>query len=215
MHLNSHFFKRNTVLVAQDLLGKFLVRKIGKNKLSGMIVETEAYVGPHDLACHASKGKTDRTKVMFEPAGTWYVYMIYGMYYCLNIVTEAKNYPSAVLIRALEPTNLIEFMVKNRNLVPSSQLSVPSRKKLSTDHWALITLSDGPGKLCRALRIDKKLNCTSAVSKDAKLYIEDRGVKISKAKIVKSKRIGVAYAGSWKDRKLRFYIKGNQFVSQV
>lgn len=175
------FFNRDTKTIAQDLLGKFLVRRVGKNSLAGMIVETEAYVGPHDQASHASKGKTERTKVMFESAGTWYVYMIYGMYYCLNIVTEGKDYPAAVLIRALE---------------------LPDRT------------GSGPGKLCRALAVDKKLNCTSAVSKNAKLYIEDRGIKIPKSKIVKTKRIGVDYAGKWKDKPLRFYIKDNQFISK-
>lgn len=202
--LDSRFFQRKTVTVAQDLLGKFLVRRIGNKLLSGMIVETEAYIGPHDLACHASKGKTKRTKVMFEPAGTWYVYMIYGMYYCLNIVTEVKDYPSAVLIRALEPIE-----------VPSSQLSVPSVKKLGTGHWVLTTSTNGPGKLCRALKIDRKLNCASAVSKNAKLFIEENGVKIPKSRIIKAKRVGVDYAGEWKDKKLRFYIKANRFVSKL
>ena len=182
--LNSRFFQRKTSIVAQNLLGKFLVRRIGNKLLSGMIVETEAYIGPHDLACHASRGKTERNKVMFESAGTWYVYMIYGMYYCLNIITEAKDYPSAVLIRALEPC-------------PDLRL-----------------VTNGPGKLCRAFQIDKKINCTSAVSKNTKLYIEDKGVKIPKSRIVKTKRIGVDYAGHLKDKKLRFYIKENKFVSK-
>lgn len=175
--LDQKFFLRRTELVARELLGKVLVRKIGRKKLSGMIVETEAYVGPHDLACHASKGKTERTKVMFESAGVWYVYFIYGMYHCLNIVTEAKNYPSAVLIRALEPLE---------NISDST---------------------NGPSKLCRALDITKNLNNTSAVSRNSKLYIEDQGIKIPKNKIISAKRIGVDYAGDWKNKLLRFYIK--------
>ena len=189
--LESVFFQRKTAVVAQDLLGKFLVRKVGKGILSGMIVETEAYVGPHDLACHAAKGKTERTKVMFEPAGIWYVYMIYGMYHCLNIVTEAKGHPSAVLIRALEP----DFFLPSRDI-------------------ACYVPTNGPGKLCRALKIDKKLNCTSALAHNAKLFIEDRGIKIPQNKIQKAKRIGVDYAGKWKNKPLRFYIKGNKFVSK-
>lgn len=185
MHkLSRQFFARETELVAQELLGKVLVRKIGKKKLAGMIVETEAYVGPHDLASHASKGKTERTKIMFEPAGTWYVYFIYGMYHCLNIVTEAKDHPSAVLIRALEPLENISGK------------------------------TDGPAKLCRALNITKNLNNTSAVSQNSQLYIEDRGIKISKNSIIRAKRIGINYAGVWKNKLLRFYIKGNKFVSK-
>jgi len=184
MLLDSSFFNQKTALVAQELLGKFLVRRIGGKTLSAMIVETEAYVGPHDLASHASKGKTERTKVMFEKAGVWYVYLIYGMYHCLNIVTEEKGYPSAVLIRALE-------------------LEVEGKK-----------IANGPGKLCRALGIDRKLNGVSAVAKNAQLFIEDRGEKIPRNKIVKAKRIGVDYAGKWKDELLRFYIKGNKFVSK-
>lgn len=182
--LPQKFFERSTDLVARELLGKVLVRKIGRKKLAGIIVETEAYIGPHDLACHASKGKTQRSKVMFESAGTWYVYFIYGMYHCLNIVTEAKDYPSAVFIRALEPLENI------------------SRE------------TDGPAKLCRALKIDKNLNSASAVSKSSKLYIEDRKIAVPKNKIVSAKRIGVDYAGKWKDKPLRFYIKNNEFVSK-
>jgi len=96
------FYNRSTIKVAQNLLGKFLIRRIGSQKISGKIVETEAYCGPNDLASHAAKGRTNRTSVMFGPAGYIYVYLIYGMYYCLNIVTEKKDYPAAVLIRAVE-----------------------------------------------------------------------------------------------------------------
>jgi DNA-3-methyladenine glycosylase len=194
--LSQKFFHQKTEKVAKDLLGKVLVRKIGNKVLSGVIVETEAYVGPHDLACHASKGKTERTKIMFEDGGFWYVYMIYGFYYCLNIVTEAKEYPSAVLIRALEPLEGIEEMKKNRK----------------TDD--ISNLTSGPGKLCQALKIDKSLNCLSAVKPGSNLYIEDRGIKISPRNIAKAKRIGVDYAEVWKDKKLRFYIKNNGFVSK-
>ena len=194
--LTQDFFERKTELVAQALLGKVLVRGIDDEKLSGMIVETEAYVGPHDLASHASKGKTNRTRVMFSRGGIWYVYMIYGFYYCLNIVTETKDYPSAVLIRALEPLEGIETMKKNRK----------------TDHIA--NLTSGPGKLCQALEIDKNLDGASAISMDSKLYVEDRGIKIPANQMVNAKRIGVDYAGIWKDKLLRFYITDNPFVSR-
>jgi len=181
MGLKRSFFERDTAVVAQDLLGKFLVRRLGKKTISAMIVETEAYVGPHDLACHASKGRTNRTEVMFGPAGIWYVYMIYGMYFCANIITEAEEYPSAVLIRAIE---------------------LPNRE------------GSGPGKLCRALQIDKNLNCTSAITKNSQLYFEDHRVKIPKTKIIKTKRVGVDYAGPWKNKPLRFFMKGNKSVSK-
>lgn len=183
--LTKQFFSHPTELVARELLGKVLVRKIGRKILSGMIVETEAYIGPRDLACHASKGKTERTKVMFGSAGIWYVYFIYGMYHCLNIVTEAKDYPSAVLIRALEPLENIHDS------------------------------TNGPSKLCRALNITESLNNTSAISKSSKLYIKDRETKIDKNKIISAKRIGVDYAGEWKNKLLRFYIKGNKFISRI
>jgi DNA-3-methyladenine glycosylase len=96
------YFNRSTLLVARSLLGKYLVRKNGAGTVAGQIVEVEAYVGPHDLACHASKGRTMRTDVLFGPPGIAYVYLIYGMYHCLNVVTERAEFPAAVLIRAIE-----------------------------------------------------------------------------------------------------------------
>ena len=96
------YFNRSTLVVARSLLGKYLVKQNGAGAMAGRIVEVEAYVGPHDLACHASKGRTLRTQVLFGPPGISYVYMIYGMYYCLNVVTEEAEFPAAVLIRAVE-----------------------------------------------------------------------------------------------------------------
>jgi DNA-3-methyladenine glycosylase len=100
--LPSAYFNRSTLVVARSLLGKYLVRKHGTRRMAGQIVEVEAYVGPHDLACHASKGRTLRTDVLFGPPGISYVYLIYGMYHCLNVVTEKAGFPAAVLIRAAE-----------------------------------------------------------------------------------------------------------------
>jgi len=100
--LSKSYFNRSTLVVAKSLLGKYLVRQHGKGTIAGKIVEVEAYVGPHDLACHASKGRTPRTDVLFGPPGISYVYLIYGMYHCLNVVTERAEFPAAVLIRALE-----------------------------------------------------------------------------------------------------------------
>ena len=168
--LNRKFFEEPTVKVAQELLGKFLVRKLGHKINKAVIVETEAYCGSEDLACHASKGVTERTKVMFGPAGFSYVYMIYGMYHCLNIVTEREGNPSAVLIRTLDCDGC-----------------------------------DGPGKLCRKLGIDRKLN-NIVITKSKLLWLEDSENKVKKSQIKKSKRIGVNYAGKWKHKLWRFYL---------
>src|SRR5262249_6909306 len=131
------FYSRSALEVASNLLGKVLARRLGKRVLTGMIVETEAYVGPHDLACHASKGHTARTAVMFGPPGHTYVYMIYGFYFCLNVVTEPVGYPAAVLIRGLEPLENVEVMRQLRNNPPRDT-----------------NIASGPGKLCRAMSID-------------------------------------------------------------
>jgi DNA-3-methyladenine glycosylase len=186
------FYDRDAIDVARDLLGKTLVRELDGERLSAMIVETEAYVGPHDLACHASKGMTDRNQVMFGPPGHAYVYFIYGMYYCLNLVTGRDGYPAAVLIRAAEPLEGIETM---RLL----------RKKAKKD----IDLTSGPGKLCIAMGIDRTLNgadvCTGKT-----LFVEDAPLA---QEIVSCKRIGVDYAGEYKDKPWRFYIRDNTYVS--
>jgi DNA-3-methyladenine glycosylase len=187
------FYEQSTVQVARQLLGKYLVRKHSDGKTVGRIVEAEAYVGPKDLACHASRGRTARTEVMFGAAGHAYVYFIYGMYYCLNIVTEAIDHPSAVLIRALEPVDGIELMEARRR--------TENRRNLLS----------GPGKLCQAFAIDKSLNGADVCARV--LYIEDRGEPAPK--ILATPRIGVDYAGKWKDKPWRFLIRGNEFVSKV
>lgn len=194
--LNRQFFRQKTEQTAQELLGKILVRQLGRQIISGIIVETEAYVGPHDKASHASRGRTKRNGAMFKEAGCWYVYLVYGFHHCLNIVTEKKDYPSAVLIRALEPLEGIDEMKKFRKI-----------DKISN-------LTSGPGKLCQALKIGKTFNASSAMNKNSRLYVEDRGIRILARNIRKTKRIGVDYAGPWKDKLLRFYIKNNDFVSK-
>src|SRR3989338_1556961 len=108
------FFKRPTLKVAEGLLGKYLVVKRGGRIFAGKIVETEAYIGEDDLACHASRGRTNRSETLYQKAGTIYVYLVYGMYHCLNIVTEREHFPSAVLIRAVVPVDGIEVMKKLR-----------------------------------------------------------------------------------------------------
>ena len=186
------FYEQSTLVVARQLLGKYLVRKYRQGKTVGRIVETEAYVGPKDLACHASRGRTARTETMFGPAGYAYVYFIYGFYYCLNIVTEEIGHPSAVLIRALEPLEGIDLMKTRRR--------TEERRNLAS----------GPGKLCQAFAIDKSLNGADLCG--SILYVEDRGEPAPK--ISAAPRIGVDYAGKWKDKPWRFLIRGNEFVSR-
>ncbi len=135
-----------------------------------MVIEVEAYVGPNDRASHASKGRTPRTEVMFGPAGYWYVYLVYGMYHCLNIVTEAEKYPAAVLIRAVA-----------------------------------LDGADGPGKVCLHFDIDRRFN-TKPAAKRSGLWIEDRGIKINPRAMRRGKRIGVHYAGEWREKPWRFFI---------
>lgn len=198
MRLKRNFFNRKTLVVAKELLGKYLCRKIGSRIIRARIIETEAYCGQKDLASHASKGLTPRTKLMFGPPGYAYIYMIYGMYYCLNVVTEREGYPAAVLIRGVELVASDQWLVISKN---NKSLS----KKLVTSHYELITRLNGPGRLCRALRINRELNGIDLmISND--LWIEDSGEKISRSKIKRGKRIGVDYAGKWKDKLWRFYL---------
>ena len=188
------FYSRATLDVASTLLGKVLVRRLGRRHLAGRIVETEAYVGPHDLACHASKGHTPRTSVMFGPPGYAYVYMIYGFYFCLNVVTEPLGYPAAVLIRAVEPLENVDLMRQLRNN-PECETNIAS----------------GPGKLCMAMSIDKQLNGADLLG--AAIWIEDR--KLDPGPIGASPRVGVDYAGEFKEKPWRFYVKDNPHVSRV
>jgi DNA-3-methyladenine glycosylase len=188
------FYSRSTLDVASDLLGKVLVRRVDRRKLAGKIVETEAYVGPHDLACHASKGHTPRTSVMFGPPGYAYIYMIYGFYFCLNVVTEPLGYPAAVLIRAVEPLENVDLMGKLRN---------------NPEHAT--NIASGPGKLCMAMSIDKQLNGADLLG--TTIWIEDR--KLDPGPILTSARVGVDYAGEYKDKPWRFFVDGNAHVSHV
>ena len=168
--LSRVYFNRPTVQVARSLIGKYLVRVIDGRILAGKIVEVEAYVGSQDRACHAAKGRTQRTEVMFGPAGVAYVYLIYGMYHCLNVVTEREEFPSAVLIRAIE--------LKGE-------------------------LIDGPGRLCRALEIDRSLNRVDLTTGES-LWFEDRGEAVGRGTVGAYSRIGVDYAGTWAKKLWRF-----------
>lgn len=174
--LSRAFYNRKTLRVARELLGCFLVRKIGKKTMLARIVETEAYVGTDDLACHAAKGRTKRTEIMYGEAGRAYVYLIYGMYHCLNIVTEKKDFPAAILIRSVKIDG------------------VPARE------------TDGPGKLCRFLKIDRTLNGLD-VTKGKKLWVERAAHDTSGKQIAARKRIGVEYAKHCKEYLWRFVLE--------
>lgn len=194
MKLPRSFYSRPAIEVASDLLGKVLVRRRNGRNLAGIVVETEAYAGPYDLACHAAKGRTGRTEVMFGPGGHAYVYMIYGFYFCLNVVTDCAGFPSAVLIRAVEPIENVGIMRRLRGN--------PERD---------IDIASGPGKLCQAMAIDKQLNGEDLEGKI--LWFEDRQLNLSN--IATSPRVGIDYAGEYRDKPWRFYLQGSPHVSRV
>jgi DNA-3-methyladenine glycosylase len=160
--ISRQFYHRDTLDVARDLLGCVLACRVGGKTVRARIVETEAYVGEDDLASHASKGRTKRTEIMYGASGHAYVYMIYGMYHCLNVVTEAEGFPAAVFIRSVE---IAEVPVKETN---------------------------GPGKICRFLGIDRNLNGRDMTTR-RRIWIE-RGKPASGEGIVASARVGVGYA---------------------
>jgi DNA-3-methyladenine glycosylase len=178
------FYARNTLIIARELIGMHLVHADGRTVRAGRIVETEAYQGPQDLAAHSSRGRTRRTEVMFGPPGHAYVYFIYGFWYCLNIVTEAVGVPHAVLLRALEPV-----------------------MQISDKTW-------GPGLLCRAMAIDKRLNgadlCGEVLWLERPAALTRRPPRIARAQ-----RVGVDYAGEWARRPWRFYDRDSRYVSTV
>lgn len=187
------FFEDNTETIAKELIGSYLVRETQKGTMVGKIIEAEAYLGAHDKACHTfNYKKTKRTKTMYKRPGTWYVYLIYGMYYCLNIITEPEGEPCAVLIRQLYPIDGIDLMKKNRDV------------KIGKNYK---NLSDGPGKLCIAFEITKeKFNGKDSCDSEAKLYLT-KGEKVKSSEITSHKRIGIDYAEEDKDRLLRFRLK--------
>ena len=171
--LKQHFYAGDTLSVSRALLGKKLVRKYRGNILSGLICETEAYLGSKDSASHAFKGKTPRNSVMFGSAGRAYVYFVYGMHYLLNVVTEEEGNPCAILIRAIVPLDGIKHMQRYRGRGGKD-------------------LTDGPAKLCQALAIDKSLNEWDFTA-GKKLWVEDRP-SIPGRFIKKGPRVGIDYA---------------------
>ncbi len=177
------FYDRPALVVARETLGMVLVREGPRGRQAGRVVEVEAYDGPADAASPARSGPTGRAAVMFGPASYAYVYLIYGIHHCLNLVTGPEGYPAAVLIRALEP---MERIAERTN---------------------------GPGLLCRALDINRRLNGTDLTG-DV-LYLEDRGLAVRGEDIVERPRIGIKFAGEpWISQPWRFYERGNRWVSK-
>jgi DNA-3-methyladenine glycosylase len=182
MLLIKEFFQsKNTPKIAQNLLGCFLIRKIGDEKYRVMITEAECYHGLNDLASHASRGRTARNEVMFGPAGRIYVYLVYGMHFMLNIVTGPEDHPAAVLIRG------------------------------GLDIERGINLN-GPAKLTKALKIDKGFNDLPIYEKKYGLWVEGR--ENDDFKIIRSKRVGVDYAGSYKDKLWNFKYSNRKELSR-
>lgn len=182
--LERDFYDRPALDVARELVGRVLVRRSPEGTTAGRIVETEAYVGPEDQASHASRGKTERNAVMFGPPGHAYVYLVYGMHWCLNLVTGPEGVPAAVLLRAVEPVEGIDLMRQRRT---------KARKDLQ--------LTSGPARLCQAFAVDGSLDGADLCAPDATLLVEDRG--LDPGPVVACPRIGVDYAGPWAARPFR------------
>lgn len=210
--MNINFFRQDSITVAKSLLGKYLVRRYDNKEIVTKIVETEAYMGITDKAAHVYGDKrTERTEPLYLDGGHIYVYLIYGMYHCLNIGVGPEGIPECVLIRAVEPINEIDEIAINRFNKNYNELTNYQKKNIC----------NGPGKLCKALRIDKTLNFESILGKE--LYITDNIDFIDKEiennsskefEIVESKRINIDYAEQAKDYLWRFYIKDNKHISK-
>jgi len=188
MRLTREFFMQPTLTIARQLLGMRLVRLDGGQRLSGYIMEVEAYYGEEDLACHARVGRTPRTQVMYGPPGHAYVYFTYGMHWCLNVVTEAEGFPAAVLLRSIEAEEGLEIIAQRRGAQPRQ-------------HW-----TDGPGKICQALDIDGRLNGADLCAPVAELFIE-AGKEILPENVTISPRVGLnSVPEPWKSIPWRFRV---------
>ena len=193
--LPQSFFRRPTLEVSQDLLGKYLVHKVHGREVAAIITEVEAYDGPLDKASHAHKGVTKRNAVMFGEAGHWYVYLCYGIHEMLNITTGPEGYPAAILIRGV----VLDFPADSYSSI------LPARPK--SDAGGQNTRIVGPGRVTKFLGITRACTGKSANRKTG-LWIEDRGVVIPKSAIKRSPRVGVTYAGrKWAGKLYRFYMQ--------
>ncbi len=188
-HFPRDFFARPTFQVARELLGARLVHIDNGQRLAGWISEAEAYIGEADLGCHARAGRTPRTQVMYGPPGHAYVYFTYGMHWCLNFVTEAEGFPAAVLIRAIQPYEGIEIIASRRSPQP------PAR-------W-----TDGPGKVCQALGIDRRHNGLDLCNPESELFVEI-GYQIPPENVTISPRVGLnSVPEPWKSMPWRFRVQ--------
>ncbi|MCD4738541.1 MAG: DNA-3-methyladenine glycosylase [Anaerolineae bacterium] len=194
--LPREFYARATLTVAKELLNKQLVRLLHGERLAGRIVEVEAYIGAGDQASHAHCGKTKRNAAMFGPPGHAYVYLIYGIHHCLNFVTATEGYPAAVLIRALEPIT---------GLTTQWRLRGPKRSPQE--------LTNGPGKLCQALAIDRRFDQADLCVPQSTLWVEDADV-IHASRLVATPRIGVTGDARARNVLWRFFIRDNTWVSR-
>lgn len=190
--LPRQFYARATEVVARELLGCVLECQTSAGIASGRIVETEAYLGEHDLACHAAAGRTRRTEPLYGPPGTAYVYFIYGVHWCFNAVTRAEGEPSAVLIRAVEPLSGLDLMRQRR----------PAARR---DH----DLTNGPGKLCAALGIGPEHNTLPLDTSPVRIR---RGAGVNDADVVITPRIGITQCADWP---LRWFVADNPWVSRT
>ena len=196
MRLTRSFYARSTRQLAQALLGCRLVRRWNGQQLSGLIVETEAYIGETDLACHARFGRTSRNAVMYGKPGLAYVYFTYGMHWMLNVVSEKEHFPAAVLIRALEPQEGMDLM---RRLHPARRP---------------VELCRGPAKLTQALRIDQTLNGVDLCSRRSDLWIES-GIPVPARSVARGPRVGLFTTPEpWKSKPWRYWVKDNPCVSK-
>ncbi|PYP54273.1 MAG: DNA-3-methyladenine glycosylase [Gemmatimonadetes bacterium] len=185
------FYERETEVVARAMLGTVLECETDAGIASGIIVETEAYLGEHDLACHAAVGRTPRTEHLYGPPGISYVYFIYGMYWCFNAVTRSEGLPSAVLVRALEPLDGLALMHKRRPRIRNT-----------------VDLTNGPGKLCTALGITGSM---SGKSLQRRPIVIREGEPVADDQIEVTARIGITKSADWP---LRWLIRGNRYVSR-
>ncbi|MDP6396551.1 MAG: DNA-3-methyladenine glycosylase [Candidatus Marinimicrobia bacterium] len=187
--LREFYVRPNVVQIAKDLLGKYLLTRLEDTVTGGMIVETEAYAGPEDRASHAHNSRrTSRTEIMFHEGGVAYVYLCYGIHHLFNIVTNVEGIPHAVLIRAIEPTDGAELMLRRRNMKEGSP-----------------KLSGGPGTLTQALGI--KTTHTQTDLTDEQIWLEDRGFLVPEDEIIAGPRVGVSYAGEDAENPWRFQLK--------
>lgn len=201
--LKQDFFKTDALTLSKLLLGKLLIRKINNKFILTRIVETEAYIGKIDKACHAYNNKrTPRTETLYKDAGISYIYLIYGMYHCFNVISGKENEAEGVLIRALEPLNEFDYLSEKRFDKTYSNLNKSQK----------LGLTNGPGKLCKALSIEKSLN-EHILYFDSELFIADDG--FSNFNIIQTTRIGIDYAKEARDFPWRFYIKDNPYISKL